>query len=82
MKRKYRKDDDKELNVTNRHHIVPDIRGGKWDKPNIKRVNVNHHRWYHWLFGNRKPDEIITLLVNDFWNGQWHWVAKALKDRR
>ena len=65
----------KHQNKLTRHHIVPTSRGGR-TIDNICKVPSRPHNVYHTLFGNRKPDEIIDYLVNDFWNGQNEWVNK------
>ena len=62
-----------------KHHIVPKSRLSRIkDKRNIAIVMKTTHDRYHTLFGNRLPDEIIKYLVENFWNGQWHWVNKAM----
>ena len=65
-----------------RHHIVPSSRGGSDDKSNIAIVGNEDHETYHALFGNKTPVEIITLLVNYYWAGQWEHVEQALDERR
>ena len=60
-----------------RHHIVPTSRGGDSRLENIAKVDGKHHQYYHALFSNRVPEEIVEYLVNDFWNGQWKYVEKA-----
>jgi len=62
-----------------RHHIIPSSRGGNSSKDNIRVLNVKEHQNYHTLFSNLTPDEIIKLLVEHFWNGQLHWVYKAIR---
>ena len=60
-----------------RHHILPKSR--KVDS-NIAIVPRQKHDTYHTLFHNLTPNEIIGLLVKEYWNGQWEWVWKALED--
>jgi len=60
-----------------RHHINPRSVGGDFSPENIVRVNSKKHEAYHILFDNRRPDEIIERLVNNYWNGQWDWVRDA-----
>ncbi len=66
-------------NHKSRHHILPNSRGGNSSDANIKVLNANEHQNYHTLFSNLTPDEIIVELVEHFWNGQIHWVYKALR---
>ena len=61
-----------------KHHIIPRSRGGNSESFNIVLVEKKEHQYYHALFENRTPDEIIVFLVNHFWNGQKHWLIKAL----
>lgn len=76
-----RKNKNKSKLEKDRHHIVPKSKGGTSEIWNTKIVNKYlHHEHYHKLFGNKTPDEIIQYLVYYWWNGQWHWVSKALKD--
>jgi hypothetical protein len=64
------------------HHIVPSSRGGSYDPENLAKVEKRRHAVYHMLFVNRTPNEIITWLVEYFWNGQWDWVERALENNR
>lgn len=68
------------------HHIVPRSRQnepeylmyiGKTNKIIIPR---NLHDYYHWLFVNFTPPEIISVLVSKFWGEQIFWVEFYLKD--
>jgi len=61
-----------------RHHIIPRSRGGSSENSNIALVEKKEHQYYHALFENRTPDEIIVFLVNHFWNGQDYWLIKAI----
>lgn len=63
------------------HHIAPRSRGGKNDDSNICEVPRGKHEAYHYMFSNMTPDEIIRELVVNYWNGQWHWLLKALPPR-
>lgn len=61
-------------------HIAPRSRGGKNDG-NINRETCPLcHEYYHWLFSNLLPDEIIAYLVKNFWNGQVKWAYRFLSD--
>jgi len=61
------------------HHICPtSVGGSKTDKKNIVVINKRKHDQFHAVFSNRKPDQCVKYLVEYFFNGQWHWVNKAL----
>jgi hypothetical protein len=62
-----------------RHHIIPKSRGGDNGLENIAIVNSKEHQLYHHLFSNRKPEEIVNYLVNEFWNKDWEYVNKAMR---
>ncbi len=64
------------------HHIVPRSRDKKKvkDPHNIVKVERHRHECYHLLFGNKTPDEIIRMLVNEFWGGDYMWVHKAIDE--
>jgi hypothetical protein len=65
-----------------KHHILPKSRlKGKTVKDNIAYIRGDYHQTYHWLFSNMTPDEIITFLVEFYWNGQWEWVVKSLLEK-
>lgn len=64
------------------HHILPTSVGGTDHKSNIAKVENRHHEIFHMLFVNKTPDEIITYLVEYFFNGDWEWVEKALARRK
>ena len=68
-------------NQKTRHHIIPRSRGGKSLENNTCIVIRKNHEAYHELFGNMTPDEIIEELAVNYWNGQWHWLLKALPNR-
>lgn len=64
----------------NTHHIVPGSRGGK-NKGNVNKNTCPFcHEYYHWLFSNLTPDEIIAYLVKNFWGGQVEWVYAFLEE--
>ncbi len=62
-----------------KHHIIPKSRGGDSSLENIAKVKGKQHQYYHALFSNKRPEEIIEYLVNDCWNGQWDYVDRAYK---
>ena len=64
-----------------KHHIIPKSRSGKSDLENISHLPKKTHKNYHMLFSNKRPEEIVEYLVNNFWNGQWDYVERAYKNR-
>lgn len=66
---------------TNRHHVIPRSRGGSNSLENIAKVNIKKHQYYHALFDNRVPEEIINLLVRKYWKGNWDYVKDAYNRR-
>lgn len=72
---------NKPSNGLTRHHILPSSRGGTCSDNNIAMISDKDHRSYHQLFSNKSPDEIIKHLVNDYWNGQWGWLAMAIEEK-
>jgi len=62
-----------------KHHIIPRSRGGDSNLENIAKTTKKPHQYYHALFSNRRPEEIVEYLVNDFWNGNWGYVEKAYR---
>ncbi len=64
----------------NGNHIIPRSRDGK-NAGNINKETCPIcHEYYHWLFSNLKPDEIIAYLVKRFWGGQVEWVYAFLEE--
>jgi len=63
-----------------RHHIIPSSRGGSRHSNNIALLSDKKHKAYHIMFSNMTPDEIIHELVDNYWNGKWEWVARAIKE--
>ena len=51
----------------NYHHIRPRSRGGKKHPRNILRMDINRHRAYHFLFGNRTLLEAAALLKRTYY---------------
>ena len=64
-------------NHQSRHHIIPSSRGGDSGLENIAKVQSKGHQFYHALFSNQTPDEIVDYLVNTYWNGQWDYIKQA-----
>jgi hypothetical protein len=68
------------------HHIVPRSRQNELEyatyigKTNKIVVPRNLHDFYHWLFVNFTPPEIISVLVAKFWSHQIFWVEIYLED--
>ena len=48
------------------HHIIPKSRGGGLGD-NLVDVSMREHQFYHALFGNRTPEEIVRYLNKRFW---------------
>ena len=67
------------LRHVSRHHIIPSSRGGDSSLENIAKTTRKPHQYYHALFSNKRPEEIVEYLVNDFWNGQWKYVERAYR---
>jgi len=67
-------------NELTRHHIVPSSRDGGNHHSNIALVQDKKHKAYHIMFSNMTPDEIIRDLVENYWDEEWGWVAKAIKE--
>ena len=63
------------------HHIIPSSRGGPSNLENIAKIIGRDHQFYHALFYNKTPTEIIDYLVKDCWNGQWDYVKQAYDER-
>lgn len=66
---------------TSRHHIWPKSRGGTARPSNISRIDSEKHKYYHAMFSNQTPPEIIETLVKDYWNGNWDYVRDAYYGR-
>ena len=74
---KNRKYNKKNKLIPSDHHIIPTSRGGSSELENIARTNKRDHQFYHALFENRIPEEIVENLVNKYWNGNWDYVRDA-----
>lgn len=46
----------------NRHHLKPKSRGGQTLESNLLWIDIERHRAWHSLWGNRTLDEVISLL--------------------
>jgi hypothetical protein len=55
----------------NKHHIIPKSRGGKSLENNLIEVDIRKHQYYHALFYNQKPEEIVEYLNNYFWKNKY-----------
>lgn len=49
------------------HHIICKSRKGKTTKANMACITKRHHQFYHALFDNKTPEEILDMLVHYFW---------------
>jgi len=47
---------------TNRHHVIPKSRHGTFAPMNIVHWDINKHRAFHFLFGNRTLEEAAEYL--------------------
>jgi hypothetical protein len=52
----------KKLKGRNHHHLVPKSRGGKSNKRNLLLMDIEKHRQWHVLFGDKTLEEVIALL--------------------
>jgi hypothetical protein len=64
----------RERKGTNVHHVLaqslyPQYRRKEWNKVVLPK---EEHFWYHKLFGNRTPEEIIDFLKEHFWGGNFN----------
>ncbi len=76
MKKKYKKSKN-QYKKPSKHHIIPTSRGGGSNLENIAKTNSKKHEFYHALFENQTPVEIVQYLVSDFWNNNWTYVHNA-----
>jgi hypothetical protein len=49
------------MNGLSRHHLIPKARGGK-KNDGILMLEVEQHKAWHALFGNRTIGEVIAIL--------------------
>ncbi len=54
----------------NKHHDKPKARNGTKNFKNILKLDVNRHRAYHFLFGNRTLLEAAALLKRTYYYQQ------------
>lgn len=47
----------------NRHHLVPKSRGGSNHPSNLLLIDIEKHREWHRIFGNKTLSEVIDLLI-------------------
>lgn len=47
----------------NRHHLTPKSRGGSSQEFNIAIFDIERHKFWHKVFGNRTLEEVIELLI-------------------
>ena len=60
-------------------HIIPRKLGGEDSRENVCLIQKYRHTAYHLMFGVVHPTEVIRILVEVFWNNQWHYVEEALR---
>jgi hypothetical protein len=53
------------------HHIIPVSRGGNNLEDNVSKVEARDHQYYHALFENKTPEEILDYLNNYFWKNKY-----------
>ena len=51
----------------NKHHLLPEARGGKWSVDNILMWDTVRHAAWHLLFGIKTFPEVASLLLRA-WN--------------
>lgn len=49
-------------NGQNRHHLKPKSRGGQSTESNLLWIQIEKHKAWHTLFGNKTLKEVIALL--------------------
>ena len=47
----------------NYHHLIPESRGGSYSIKNLLLINIERHKIWHTLFGNRTISEVIQMLI-------------------
>lgn len=64
------------------HHIYPKSRFPrlKNEKWNIASVNPKRHAWYHLLFSNKTPEEILAYINKTFWKNNFE-ITIARRER-
>jgi len=67
----------KELPRNSEHHIIPRSRT-KHLKHNKVKINRKLHEYYHSLFENRLPEEIVEFLNAYFWKKHYKITIKKL----
>ena len=50
------------MKIKNKHHLRPKSRGGKKVTSNLLTIDIDKHRYWHAVFGNRTLEEIINVL--------------------
>jgi len=63
----------RKLKRNSEHHIIPSSKGGQ-RKGNVVKINRKPHEYYHTLFENRTPEEIIEFLNSYFWGNKYKIV--------
>jgi len=46
----------------NYHHLRPRSRGGDFSVKNLLLMDIERHKYWHIIFGNRTLEEVIILL--------------------
>jgi hypothetical protein len=53
----------KKFKNRNYHHLIPQSRGGIYAINNLLLIDIERHKIWHKLFGNRTLGEVIQLLI-------------------
>ena len=79
--KKHRKNPPNDPNQLTKHHIIPRSRIGK-KTSNTVLIPRQNHQWYHNLFSNMVPEEIMEYLNHEFWKEQYDITIKRKYLRR
>jgi len=62
IKRDREKRKGKQAKGDTQHHLTPKSRGGGKSPSNLLRLDIQKHRCWHKIFGNRTLEEVIAEL--------------------
>jgi hypothetical protein len=63
--------------IKDKHHIIPRSRGGASTLDNLVEVVRQDHEYYHALFYNKTPVEVVEYLTHTFFKDKWEYVWEA-----
>lgn len=68
--------------IKNTHHVFSQKRYPKLvdNKNNKVLVDKKQHEYFHQLFTDRNPYEILTYIVEEFWGGNIYLVRDFLNN--